>query len=198
MAQSCTARSSGLITIPRHCSWVRPPERARRVAAATSDAVRPAEPSWARTVSNRRLLVCKSEPDCPPRFTRCHSVLECRVQRLVRVTLSTDCRAVFARLGTLLARVRSLLRGGLAFSLPGRTIHLTCRAKGTRTPSRNVRKQALNCGGCSFKSLRGRPVVLRICVAVLRDVTVLWPVLQPGGGSAEDRLLVAGASQQEP
>jgi hypothetical protein len=28
--------------------------------------------------------VCKSEPDCPPRFTRCHSV-ECPVQRLVRV-----------------------------------------------------------------------------------------------------------------
>jgi hypothetical protein len=46
-------------------------------------------------------------------------------------TLSTDCRAVFARLGTLLAQrgvwssgVRSRLRGGLAFSLPGRTIHL--------------------------------------------------------------------------
>jgi hypothetical protein len=40
---------------------------------------------WARTVSNRRPLVCKSEPDCPVRSTRCHSVLECPAQRLVRV-----------------------------------------------------------------------------------------------------------------
>jgi len=34
----CTARSSGSMTILRHYSWVgaRPPERAMRVAAATS------------------------------------------------------------------------------------------------------------------------------------------------------------------
>jgi hypothetical protein len=79
MAQSCTARSSGSMTIPRHCSWVRPPERARRVAAATSDGrvlvgvsdmatytLRPAETSWARTISNRRPLVCKATGTCEP------------------------------------------------------------------------------------------------------------------------------------
>jgi hypothetical protein len=37
---------------------------------------------WARTGSNRRPLVCKIEPDRPPRFTRCHSVLERPAQRL--------------------------------------------------------------------------------------------------------------------
>jgi hypothetical protein len=37
MAQSCTARLSGSMTIPRHCSWMRPPAHARRVAAVTSD-----------------------------------------------------------------------------------------------------------------------------------------------------------------
>jgi hypothetical protein len=40
---------------------------------------------WARTGSNRRPLVCKSEPDGPRRFTRCHSVFKCVGQRLVRV-----------------------------------------------------------------------------------------------------------------
>jgi hypothetical protein len=30
-----------------------------------------------------------------------------------------------------------------------------------------------------FHVVTRRPVVLRICVAVLRDVRVLWPVLQP-------------------
>ena len=39
---------------------------------------------WARTGSNRRPLVCKSEPDGPPRFTWCHSVFKCAGQRLVR------------------------------------------------------------------------------------------------------------------
>jgi len=31
-------------------------------------------PPWARTVSNRRPLVRKTQPDCPTRFTRRHSV----------------------------------------------------------------------------------------------------------------------------
>src|SRR5699024_814884 len=40
---------------------------------------------WARMGSNRRPLVCKSEPDGPPRFTRWHSALEWPGQRLARV-----------------------------------------------------------------------------------------------------------------
>jgi hypothetical protein len=40
---------------------------------------------WARTVSNRRPLVCKSLPGRTTRFTRCHSALKCPGQRLVRV-----------------------------------------------------------------------------------------------------------------
>jgi hypothetical protein len=40
---------------------------------------------WARTVSNRRPLVCKSEPERPRHFARCRSVLECPARRLVRV-----------------------------------------------------------------------------------------------------------------
>jgi hypothetical protein len=44
-----------------------------------------AERWWARTISPRRPLVCKTEPDCRPRITWSHSVLECPVQRPVRV-----------------------------------------------------------------------------------------------------------------
>ena len=40
---------------------------------------------WARTVSNRRPLVCKSEPEGPPRFTRFHSVFKCAGQRVVSI-----------------------------------------------------------------------------------------------------------------
>ena len=82
MAQSCTARSSGSMTIPRHCSWGAPARTGERVAAATSDGrvlvgvsdlatytVRPAEPSWARTISNRRPLVCKAAFQRPHRLT---------------------------------------------------------------------------------------------------------------------------------
>ena len=36
-------------------------------------------------ISKRRPLVCKSEPDCLPRFMRSHSVFKCAGQRLVRV-----------------------------------------------------------------------------------------------------------------
>jgi hypothetical protein len=98
MTQSCTARSSGSMTIPdivRGCTRPNAPggwPRLRRKGGSRSGVsniatytVRPAEPSWARTISNRRLLVSKAEPGCPPRFTRCHSVLECPVQRLLRV-----------------------------------------------------------------------------------------------------------------
>jgi hypothetical protein len=42
---------------------------------------------WARTVSNRRPLVCKAEPERPRRCARCHSILEFPAQRLVRVPL---------------------------------------------------------------------------------------------------------------
>jgi hypothetical protein len=40
---------------------------------------------WARTVSNRRPLVCKSEPYGLTRFTRCHRILKCTAQRLAGV-----------------------------------------------------------------------------------------------------------------
>jgi hypothetical protein len=39
------------------------------------------EHRWARTVSNRRPLVCKSRPRCPPRFTQCDGVRKCPAQR---------------------------------------------------------------------------------------------------------------------
>jgi hypothetical protein len=51
-------------------------------------------PNRARNLLHRNLLhrihdptpsECKSKPECPPRFTRCHSVFECPVHRLVRV-----------------------------------------------------------------------------------------------------------------
>jgi hypothetical protein len=115
MAQSCTARSSGSMTIPRHCSWVRPPERAR-VAAATSDGrvlvrvsdiathtVRPAEPSWARTISNRRPLVCKAAAKRPHGLV---GLPRCRYVQVMSprcVAASTASRLVVARLGTLWA-----------------------------------------------------------------------------------------------
>ncbi len=37
---------------------------------------------WARTVSNRRPLVCKSRPGRLPRFTQCDDVYKCPAQRL--------------------------------------------------------------------------------------------------------------------
>jgi len=73
-------------------------------------------------------LVCKSEPDCPPRFTRCHSVLECPVQRLVQCPpcprIVGVCFPVLAQTGVWSSGARSHLHGGLALSLPGRAIHL--------------------------------------------------------------------------
>ncbi len=78
---------------------------------------------WARTGSNRRPLVCKSEPDGPPRFTRCHSVFKGAGQRLVRVHCVRGVSGSFCpswhtlgTTGVFSSGVR--LHGGLAFSLP--------------------------------------------------------------------------------
>src|SRR5271170_6528319 len=79
---------------------------------------------WARTVSNRGPLVCKTESDCLPRLVRCHNVLKCPVQRAVSVhpvhCLSGCVGLSWHTLGTTgvwSSGVRSRLRGGLAFSM---------------------------------------------------------------------------------
>jgi hypothetical protein len=64
---------------------------------------------WARTVSNRRPLVCKSELDCLLRLKQCRSVLKRPVQGWLVSSVSTECRGVFARLGTLLAQREPLM-----------------------------------------------------------------------------------------
>jgi hypothetical protein len=88
---------------------------------------------WARTVSNRRPLVCKTEPDCLPRFMRCHSVFKCAGQRLVRVHCVHRVSGCFClswhTLGTTgvwSSGVRSRLRGGLGFTVPETHDSTTC------------------------------------------------------------------------
>jgi hypothetical protein len=111
--------------------------------------------------------VCKSLPGRTPRFTRSHCALECPVQRVVRVHsvhgLSGCVCQSWHTLGTTGAwssGVRSRLRGGLAFSLPGRTIHLLVEL-------RELEPQHLPAE--MAPELRRS----RICVGELRDVTVL-------------------------
>jgi hypothetical protein len=127
-----TAQASrgGTIAVGGHCvdpwAYSRPDEDS---AGLISRSRKPASTRgfhrWARTVSNRRPLVCKSEPERPRRFTGCHSVPECPVQRLVLVHavhgLSGCASPSWHTIGTTgvwSSGVRSRLRGGLAFSMP--------------------------------------------------------------------------------
>src|SRR5271166_5543435 len=68
--------------------------------------------------------------------------------------------------------VRSRLRGGLVFSLPGRTIHLPVELRGLE-PRTEPGEMALELRFLSFGVVTRVLRFLRICVGVLRDATML-------------------------
>ena len=120
MAPTRTARSSRIDDDPPTLFvGARRPERARRLAVATSDGrglgrvlvhrlathtVGPAEHSWARgTISNRRLLVCKAAAKHPHGLVGLPRGLYVQVMSPRCVAASTASRLVVARLGTLWA-----------------------------------------------------------------------------------------------
>ena len=72
--------------------------------------------------------MCKSEPECPPRFNPCRGVLKRPAQRLVRVH-GVHCPPVFARLGTLFAQ------RGLLSNLRPLGYEVAGRGSTRRTPS---------------------------------------------------------------